>query len=1129
MDAENVSKFLVDFVGAGAKQETFEKVENQKRAVVENLFKEELTPEKKDQIREGMTFRLVDAKNKKQEKSFAKYNQQENAIDTFGSVKRGHGISSKDQPKVQKAMDMIVELTRKAIDKVKDLTTPDGVRVYDFGNKDEKIAAEARRQFTTFIELEVFTPLVREGLLPETFVLDDFSEVQKLLNNTFSSYKKSTEEDRKAKELKVGKMETDFHGGGSGLDQLKALGGKAGQLKQHLIGKVMSENTQETLGNVYKYTKQGTKTVIAGAKIYSQAKAWSIKDDDGVSKAEKTQMRFLKPKENLRDDDGNSLITEDRKTIKVKDEGGKEFDKVLSDQELKDTWSEDKLRVAMEQSKREALYADYIHTIGGFIPGLNLSKEDAADLSDKICYVIDNFFESDPYFYTDAGIDLLKTSIEDAIEIATKSYGIHVSRGKLEEIGREFHVRKAAIAAIDDMQKAIKDTVTKRAGAPAAEAFDGLFEDKVDVDEFLANAVPKPDGVAMASTAAAGLQAVFVAAAPPLDPLFSMFISAGEKAASVLRGKTPGKDIEKGLKNAPDKAFAPFIDAVRTAVEAALDKDLVQALNDPETVKAIAAKAALPDEEEALAEIEQSEAEIREYERTLVLIDEGGVSQAEQHSLEKMIEQLQKDRQVLELVAQLGGTIDSLGGTSVGVANWAREDFTDVVAGEVCGALKAAKLIMQLAVNVKKAADRWALWYAFRKDLERSEKAVSSLSSTIQGFFNNKREQITFRTIEDALLAVQAAAAILGTIPEPYTMAIGKTMGVVASAGQEALKLSEMIYTDVKLKEAWAVTKEALDNPRDRACGLKALRLNPTLGMHAIAWAAMEKTPPDPIARMFLGSVGVTEQTLAVSGSEDKVRAYLEELLNEDRTMLDSSKIKTDWAPDPITLTVKDWFVCINRGETVAVPKLRAGGGKGVLEALKKVNKHDVNKLETDAAKGAIKEDQMKVYQDEAKALCEVLNAYSATATDGSHHGDMQSLADQFLKLASLHRDKIMALSAVNKKERDPTFVNNLLDGDIDLFEVWFAEDEGPPLGIDVDAFEESTMTIRLHMDQTKLKPAFSDNKEVQDRLIKLETFFDKWIDWKNKHKLAPVINRRRSNVTVSRKPPKPELAKTGG
>jgi hypothetical protein len=57
--------------------------------------------------------------------------------------------------------------------------------------------------------------------------------------------------------------------------------------------------------------------------------------------------------------------------------------------------------------------------------------------------------------------------------------------------------------------------------------------------------------------------------------------------------------------------------------------------------------------------------------------------------------------------------------------------------------------------------------------------------------------------------------------------------------------------------------------------------------MHAIAWAGAERQPPEPTARMLLNDFGLNEQTLMVSGTEEKVRNYLETLLAEDRSLLE--------------------------------------------------------------------------------------------------------------------------------------------------------------------------------------------------------------------------------------------------
>ena len=93
-------------------------------------------------------------------------------------------------------------------------------------------------------------------------------------------------------------------------------------------------------------------------------------------------------------------------------------------------------------------------------------------------------------------------------------------------------------------------------------------------------------------------------------------------------------------------------------------------------------------------------------------------------------------------------------------------------------------------------------------------------------------------------------------------MAVGKSVGAVATALEATRKVTEMAFNEHMLSKAWTTTLAAIRNPQDRATGLKALRLNPTLGMHAIAWAGMERQPPEPVARMLLADLGLDEQTL---------------------------------------------------------------------------------------------------------------------------------------------------------------------------------------------------------------------------------------------------------------------------
>ncbi len=966
-----VSTFLNQLVGTKEKQADYEMAEAKKKLAFEEML-HMLTPEVKMMIAEGMKFSVVDKKGKKKEKSFSE-DGQEYAIDTFGSTKKGHGLSSDDHDKVYKAMGKIVEITRKAIDKVLAIKNSDGTPVYDIGSNDAAISQKAQEDVRTLIELEVFSPLVREKLLPETFVLDDYSEVQKLLDNTFKQYGATTKEEIVKKEERAVDDQINFDGGRLKADMLKGFGAKAGQMKDHLIAQLahqmdISEKDLKKLEKGAKYAKQGASVLSSMAKAGINVKGYTEQDPwTGSNKNLAKEQRFLWAS----DDHERLQAATDKRSEMIRN--------VFSN-------VQDKLNKLIGGGHATI---DVV-TVGYWIDGF-----------------LKNVIDSDPFFYTTSSVELLVTGIMDGIEIGGMSASMYANDSNVKKI---LAFSAECQAAPERFDQAVCGAIGALTSKDAESVFANSISDRVEVGPIL-KASSGDRGELIASKFAKALEQSFAAASPKND----LFGAGGKSVSASFLQSFSAKQFEE-LAGTPATAFEYLYAAGKSAVDKGLSSELKQELSSPE--KCIQMIQAMSIPPEAFQELEESEEELLEYERALVLIDEGGVTMAEQKSIEKLIEGMEKDRQTLELVAKIGSGLSSLGSNTVGIANWATDKLTDVVAGEIVGPLKAAQLVMQLSVNVIKAAGRMSLLMKFQQDLARSKTAVSSLTSTIQGFLDNKKEQITFRTIEDALIGVQAAGAILGSIPEPHAMAIGKTLGLVASAAQEVRKISEMAYNDKKLSEAWGKTKAAMENPRDRGLGLSALRLNPTLGMHAVAWAGMEKRPPDPIARMFLDSVGLNEQTLAVSGTEAKVRKYLETLLNEDRKMIDPSKINVDWAPDSYALTTKDWFMISSRAQTVAPTKLRSGPEKTVLECLKLTDKHQLATLQQRLDKGIVTNRKLDVFKSEIKALLTALNNYSPKTVDGAEHEEMGMIADNFILMAKEHEKKLeQAVAPIDGEE----------------------------------------------------------------------------------------------------------------
>ena len=1117
MKPVEVNKFLTDLIGASAKKVDFEAIENAKRSIVEEV-RNQLTPEAKEKLRQDLTFRVVDSEGKQKEKSFD--DQQEHAVDTFGSVKRGHGISKEDEPRVRKAMEVIVGHTRKAIDRLTALKLPEDKNkpveqqrpVYDLTKK------EARAKFETFIELEVFTPLVREKILPETLVPDAYSEVQKLLNSTFEKYRGTLQEKLEEEREKDAEALSKVHVEGGRFHAVKKRMYKTKQYVSYLKEKLEpSEETQTKL----KIAKAGAKAAWKTRKAFKSVMKMIPEEPGMMPKGVLKQDRFLHPEKYLHDEKYG-----------------------LNDQRLEELANSknpndpDNMRLEMEQQRKENRTIKSLKKLGILLGPMGFSDEDLEKVGKRISAVRE-IQDEDWAFYTKSALQLLgqtglgtKGIIESSMKI--DSLGDVKEKQLKEQIAIALfqeQAEEAAVEAIETVDAAVTAGVKKAAGPDAGDVFDGIFADQIDEDD-VEEAAGKADVDKVVELFAEALRETFVKASPSqLKPLLNEFTSAGERTSQAFKVAALKVLTAEAVKEDAAKAFDALGTAAFDAVAGSLGA-LKGILLDPKTLKAMAADAVLAEEEEQLEELGKSQEDLKEFERTLTLIDETGVSLAEQRSIEVMIADLQRRKQILKLVNTLGSSLTGIAGTSVNITAWATEQVTDVISGQVGSALKAAKLIIKLAVNVTESVYRWQLFYKFKRDLERSKKAMSSLSSTIQGFFNNKAEQCAFHEMENALTCLQIASAILGTVPEPITMAIGKTMSVCAAAAEANLKVSQMIYDEKRLAEAWTITKAAMDNPRDRTLGLKALRLNPTLGMHAIAWAAVEKTPPDPIARMLLNSLNINEEALAVAGdkAEEKVRSYLLELLDEDRKLDDPSKINVEWAPKDYPLTVAGFFKCVSRGEREAVPKVRPGDAQRVIDALKPVEKQKLDELTKAAEIGDIDPKVAAQLELEAETLKTALNDYRPVAPDGSPHTEMGNIGDTYLKAASNHLKMVREIVLANESARNPSRAFNSLNDLLDEFEAWFGpKGKGPVAATEKDreTIQLRTDSVRKQVQNLRAVKALADNEFLVGKMNEVSLLLDRASRWLAGDPEPQITRVRRGNATIGQRGQKPQPQST--
>ncbi|MBV8503096.1 MAG: hypothetical protein JO006_15445 [Paucibacter sp.] len=1107
-------QFIDELVGAKVQAEKQAERENERRSAFEGAMKG--LADKKDEIRKAMQVQLVDKDGKKHEKSFSDKGQ-EHAIDTARATRQGRGLSKEDMQQVGEALRPIAEAARALLDQ---------------RDREGRPLFDTPEAFQAALRDELFTPLVREGVLPENFVIDKYSEVQQLLDETFKAYKQSTrehrddkaQEDARQKSLRSGSSGSRLEKAGANLKALAAIPDKAlarlhiDETKKRRIG-IAVAGVQMGL-DMYKMgttldswnlEANGKAKIVNGFDKQLHPSGPEVTETD--PDRQRLQMAYKSRRDGIADKLGKLGLTPDQQQLVLK---------AVSLDEKPTSGQLDTLRDLGTSKTAIPGYGDSVVEIikGLALPGLKLDKvNDAlklahheaanAEAADRVAHQIDARLVALLDKHVRPGVGTaLKGAYVDAIDtqavaeaaaqakpedqIIIGEFGAAFERvlsrnvdPALGDTGKELAkkfinavngpaLQKAVMkdpdagfapllraaeellnaelptlpadrkALIDagvlraglqslavGIDKALCEALVKAVSVGAGEAFASLY-----ASNFKAAVATPPNGQAVVDALADCFEIAFVRAAP--NPSDASFLNTGKALAAAYKKKADAALFVKLA--ATDLVGA--LGLLQAAADAAIGEamhaqgaSLRAVLSSTDSLRALASKAVYPGgDEEAMKELQAADEELDDYRRQLVLIDEGGIGAADLHSIERLIEQIEQDRLTADIVLSVGNVLTGLGSTSMSIAGAVSVNVTDTLVGEVVGPLKAAKLVMKFAVAVKQANERRLLLEKFKKSLKLSKKAVSPLQSTIQGFFDNKVEQMAFHAIEDALTLVQIAAAVVGSVPEPITMAVSKTMGAIAEAGQSANKFAGMVYNEVMLAAAWKSTLAFIRAPHERAAGLEALRLNPTLGMHAIAWAGMEKKPLDPIARNLLSELGLNEQTLMASGTEAKVRRYLETLLPEDRSLYEPDKVTPDWEPRPLEFTVESWSVAVTRAWREAEPKLKKSTERAVLEQFKIVDAQDLVELATRAQTGAIEAAELEQLQLDAEKLSSLLRAYTPISADGSLHSEMANVAASFIKMSGEHEAALAKLVRENlaAQARDATRVSAKLDAQKD-------------------------------------------------------------------------------------------------
>jgi hypothetical protein len=229
----------------------------------------------------------------------------------------------------------------------------------------------------------------------------------------------------------------------------------------------------------------------------------------------------------------------------------------------------------------------------------------------------------------------------------------------------------------------------------------------------------------------------------------------------------------------------------------------------------------------------QMKAESEEFERELQGMNDPLI---DDKALEKLMKQIQRDAAIMKIavaVAQAGFSL----------------------AANFVAPMAIGTEAVKMAANIKAAVERAQALRKFLDTAVGAKNATSPYLTSIQNFADNQQNQLTHYSIAAALNGAKIIAAAVATgfpLAAPAVTAVG-----AAQASEEALYA---FYTQQQCANAWATTKEALNDPTNRRLGLKARRLNSTLAKYCIAYGATEEK--DPVAIQMANACGLDNNAL---------------------------------------------------------------------------------------------------------------------------------------------------------------------------------------------------------------------------------------------------------------------------
>ncbi|MFC6639987.1 hypothetical protein GV827_16890 [Sulfitobacter sp. JBTF-M27] len=237
------------------------------------------------------------------------------------------------------------------------------------------------------------------------------------------------------------------------------------------------------------------------------------------------------------------------------------------------------------------------------------------------------------------------------------------------------------------------------------------------------------------------------------------------------------------------------------------------------------------------------------------------------------------------------------------------------------GAVIAAKKVLADIYALTKAVQMHNKWV---ENMEISFRAYSAYSPAIEKTMDNAKITMDQKGVDLVLHSLKCGAEVGKCFdPTGASAIVSGSLSITEALVQYGYKMQK----EVEITRGWNAYVKARGNPANRKAARKALRMNSTLAKCCIAYGACMAN--DPAAQEAIKRCGISPALLA----DDKavcngLVAFLENELRDDPVVMHVEKQPKKWQPGKPELFISVWFEMKAAALTAAEPKLHADSAK---------------------------------------------------------------------------------------------------------------------------------------------------------------------------------------------------------